>query len=354
MNRTRSWQLPTDLRCWPLDCLFTGCGARRVTARDSPPQVGGHVAGHGRLRPTSARRHEPRPVSDELWRRAGSRCSTARRSSAGSTRKSGRLARRGRYDRGVSKARPGLLATTTQFADYMLHVEFLCPPGTNSGVFLATNLDPRDVSHRLLRAEHCRRGQSVSHGQSGESSGGQGGSESAAVADVRSARSKSGQIVVQLDGQQVLDYTDPQPLRRGHIGLQLNQGRVAFRNIRLRPLGLESIFNGQDLSGWKTLSRHAQQVHGHRRRTTERAEWQRPIGDRAAVRRLRAAAGVHQSRPGPEFGHLLSLRSGRKNERLRKPDPQRLSRTAIAISRWIAARAASFDASMRGASWPTI
>ena len=63
---------------------------------------------------------------------------------------------------------------------------------------------------------------------------------------------QSGHIWCNLDGKQVLDYTDPQPLRRGRIGLQLNQGRIAFRNIRLRPLGLERIFNGQDLSGWKS------------------------------------------------------------------------------------------------------
>ena len=58
--------------------------------------------------------------------------------------------------------------------------------------------------------------------------------------------------LVKLDGQQVLDYTDPKPLRRGHIGLQFNSGQVAFRNIRLKPLGMTSLFNGRDLTGWKT------------------------------------------------------------------------------------------------------
>jgi hypothetical protein len=54
-----------------------------------------------------------------------------------------------------------------------------------------------------------------------------------------------------LNGKLVLDYTDPSPLRRGHIGLQLNQGKVEFRNIKLKPLGGTSVFNGQNLSGWK-------------------------------------------------------------------------------------------------------
>jgi hypothetical protein len=59
--------------------------------------------------------------------------------------------------------------------------------------------------------------------------------------------------VVKIDGETVLDYTDPTPLKRGRIGLQLNSGPVEFRNIKLKPLALKSIFNGKDLTGW----------HGH-------------------------------------------------------------------------------------------
>ena len=54
-----------------------------------------------------------------------------------------------------------------------------------------------------------------------------------------------------LDGRLALDYTDPKSLPRGLIGLQRNSGPGAFRNIKLKPLGLKPIFNGRDLSGWK-------------------------------------------------------------------------------------------------------
>ena len=64
---------------------------------------------------------------------------------------------------------------------------------------------------------------------------------------------EGGHFVVKVDGQQVLDYTDPRPLGRGKIGLQLNKGPVAFRNIKLKPLGMKSIFNGRDLTGWKVF-----------------------------------------------------------------------------------------------------
>jgi hypothetical protein len=46
------------------------------------------------------------------------------------------------------------------------------------------------------------------------------------------------------------EYVDPTGLRRGRIGLQFREGPVAFRNIRLKPLGLQPMLNGKDLAGW--------------------------------------------------------------------------------------------------------
>jgi hypothetical protein len=59
-------------------------------------------------------------------------------------------------------------------------------------------------------------------------------------------------VQVKLNGEEVLAYEDPQPIGRGHIGLQLNEGRVAFKNIKLKPLRLESMFDGKSLAGWKS------------------------------------------------------------------------------------------------------
>jgi hypothetical protein len=41
---------------------------------------------------------------------------------------------------------------------------------------------------------------------------------------------------VELNGEKVLEYKDPQPKSTGFIGLQFNQGPCEFRNIKLRPL----------------------------------------------------------------------------------------------------------------------
>lgn len=63
---------------------------------------------------------------------------------------------------------------------------------------------------------------------------------------------KDGRLTVALDGQQVLDYADPKPVRRGHIGFLGSKGFLALADVKLKPLGMKSLFNGKDLSGWKT------------------------------------------------------------------------------------------------------
>jgi hypothetical protein len=64
---------------------------------------------------------------------------------------------------------------------------------------------------------------------------------------------QGGKFLIKIDGQVVLDYTDPKPVGRGYIGLQLNMGQVEFRNIKLKPLELKPVFNGKDLAGWKVF-----------------------------------------------------------------------------------------------------
>ena len=46
--------------------------------------------------------------------------------------------------------------------------------------------------------------------------------------------------------------------RRGVIALTSNgRGTVKFRNLKLRPVGFKSLFNGKDLTGWKEVPGHA-------------------------------------------------------------------------------------------------
>lgn len=152
----------------------------------------------------------------------------------------------------ASEGEPGLLVTNAEFADCVLRLEFRAGPGANSGVFLRTPPDPGpdDVASRCYEVNIAppdnpfptgslvkrQRVQTVS-----------------ANTDWRRIEitADGGRFSVVLDGKRVLDYTDPKPVLRGHIGLQWNGGTIEFRNLQWKPLGMKSLFNGKDLSGWK-------------------------------------------------------------------------------------------------------
>ena len=151
----------------------------------------------------------------------------------------------------VDQGEPGLLCTTTQFSDYVFHIEFRSASGTNSGIFLHTPTKPKDPAvdcYELNIADGdnpfptCSLVKRAKTPGNFDSNGWQ-------TYDVTVLGDK---VIVNLDGAQVLEYTDLKPLHRGHIGLQLNQGKVEFRNIKLKPLNTANLFNGKDLTGWKT------------------------------------------------------------------------------------------------------
>ena len=152
----------------------------------------------------------------------------------------------------VTSGAVGLLRTTTQFGDYELQVDFKHQEQTNSGVFLHTPPRPRDPTDDCYELNIAAQG--VSPFTTGSLVGRKKATAPATPGQWHTfaVTVRGGKINVKLNGQSVLSYADRRPLRRGFIGLQHNQGRVAFRNIKLRPLGLNSLFNGKDLTGWKT------------------------------------------------------------------------------------------------------
>jgi len=152
----------------------------------------------------------------------------------------------------VDAGKEGWLMTTSEFADYELHVEFKAPATTNSGVFLRTALDPKDPTKdcyevNIAPADNPFPTGSIVGRLKGEpaSAGGENWHTLEVVA-------QGSDITVSVDARKVASLRDPHPISRGHIGLQFREGSVAFRNIRLKPLGLKPIFNGKDLTGWNT------------------------------------------------------------------------------------------------------
>jgi hypothetical protein len=149
-------------------------------------------------------------------------------------------------------AKPGFLVSTTEWGDYELSLEFRAPTTTNSGVFLRTPAQPKDPATDCYELNIAPVDNPFPTGS--------------LVARQRTLLAKpqaadewhtftvtawKGWITVELDGQRVADFKDKSPLRIGHISLQSNHGAVAFRNIRLRPMEIWPVWEG-DLSDLST------------------------------------------------------------------------------------------------------
>lgn len=148
----------------------------------------------------------------------------------------------------------GLLRTTSQFGDYRLRLEFRSEPTTNSGVFLRTSPKPSKpdsdcYEFNIAPADNPFPTGSLVGRQKSEVEFSNGSFDTWHKLEIIA---EGGRIAVEVDGQKMLEYTDPEPLGRGYIGLQFNAGSIAFRKISLLPLGLQPLFNGKDLEGWST------------------------------------------------------------------------------------------------------
>jgi hypothetical protein len=170
-------------------------------------------------------------------------------------------------------AKPGFLMSTTEWADYELELEFRAPAATNSGVFLRTASAPKDPAKDCYELN-------IAPAENPFPTGSLVGREKAAASALTPDPSPKGRstltpspspkgrggaawhsfkvtawggwIAVELDGERAVDYGDKKPLAIGHIGLQSNQGPVAFRNIRLRPIELMPQWSLGDLSRFST------------------------------------------------------------------------------------------------------
>lgn len=149
----------------------------------------------------------------------------------------------------VSEGDVGLLRTVTTFTNYQLLLEFKSDAGTNSGVFLNTPGKPTDPASDCYELNIADADNPFPTGSlvAREKVEGDNHSQDWQTYDIHV---EDGNIKAYLDGNLVLDYTDESPIRRGYIALQHNEGAVAFRNVMIRPIGSQSLFNGQDLTGW--------------------------------------------------------------------------------------------------------
>jgi 3-keto-disaccharide hydrolase len=153
----------------------------------------------------------------------------------------------------VTSGERGLLCTTVSFDNYVLKADFCAAQGTNSGIFLRTApvLGPDDVKSKCYELNIAPPDNPFPTGSFVSRQKGKEVPERASEWQSFEVTLDGAKSLVKLNGQTVLEYSDPAPVGRGLIGLQLNTGAVEFKNIKLKPLGLPPLFNGKDLTGWK-------------------------------------------------------------------------------------------------------
>lgn len=150
----------------------------------------------------------------------------------------------------------GFLCTNTEFANFRLKADFWVDGTANSGVFLRCPPTGEITSKNAYEVNIYDRHDQWPTGSINDVA--RTTSRPATVGRWNSYEitADGAHLVVRLNGQTVLNTTNSRAAR-GAIGLQYNgEGEVKFRNIVLQPLGLKSIFNGKDLSGWKVLPDH--------------------------------------------------------------------------------------------------
>ena len=153
----------------------------------------------------------------------------------------------------------GWLATNAQFGDYLLKLEYRTAADGNSGVFLRSLKEgqPHETGYEL---QICDSHPSYTTGSL---------VNYLKAMPVRTTPERwhryeilvqGNQFVVKLNDEKLLDARHDAH-RTGHIGLQYNQGKkIEFRNIKLKPLGLQSIFDGKSLKGWRKVDRPSNPV----------------------------------------------------------------------------------------------
>ena len=150
----------------------------------------------------------------------------------------------------VERGKLGLLRTTSQFDDFELKLEFKCGAETNSGVFLRTSPNPRNPLTDCYELNITnRQDHPYPTGSLVARVAAQIGLENNVWHQVKVIADGS-RFQVWINQQQTVDFVDPKPLGRGYLGLQFNEGSIAFRNIRLRPLNVEKIELDDGLTNW--------------------------------------------------------------------------------------------------------
>ena len=155
----------------------------------------------------------------------------------------------------VDSGEKSLLLTPYDLDDFELRCDFHLSAGGNSGLFLRTALNAANPATDTYELNICdshpthKTGSLVARHIAENVPAVEGAWHNFRVL------CEGPRIQVWLDGQQIVDFTDTSEGVRftGRLGLQMNQGRAAYRNVCVRPLRLRPLLNGQDTGGWRAV-----------------------------------------------------------------------------------------------------
>ncbi len=134
----------------------------------------------------------------------------------------------------VDDGEAGFLLRKESYKNYELSVEFKAAKGTNSGVFLSTMVNPKVLTEDCYELNIAPPDNPFPTGSLVARTKFEGAGESDEWRKFE-VHVENGRVVVKLDGIEIVDYK-AEPSKGDRIGLQLNAGKVAFRNIKVRKL----------------------------------------------------------------------------------------------------------------------
>ncbi len=145
----------------------------------------------------------------------------------------------------------GGICTSTEFADFELQADVWIDGKMNSGIYLRIPAEGEEITSEM--------GYEVQIFDSGaEYKTGSLFGIAKPKAEVKTAgkwstvhvKCEGDHLTVSIDGKTTADVHNSK-FARGVVGFQRNgEGSVKYRNVRLKPLGAKSLFNGKDLTGW--------------------------------------------------------------------------------------------------------
>ncbi len=151
----------------------------------------------------------------------------------------------------VSSGGAGMLSTTTEFADFALKAEVWIDDQANSGIFLRCPTSGEINGDNAYEVNVYDAHPSWQTGSINNVAKTKVKVKSVGKWTAFEMLAQGDHLKVTVDGKTTVEVRDSKH-GRGTIALQYNgKGTVRFRDVKLQPLGLESIFNGKDLTGWK-------------------------------------------------------------------------------------------------------